>query len=148
MTLSCTASSSLPIGLLDNASTFSPTQAIIDLDVNKAIYEFGKGIEINEETVNVDLINRYGFCETDNYLGSEQTLKYYRDILWDSKLLNTEFRKKEFYKTDKMDEEILNKSDKIWRSLVESQKDPEFSPNYKAKIDKVVNKAKEELLRH
>jgi trimethylamine---corrinoid protein Co-methyltransferase len=148
MTLSCTASSSLPIGLLDNASTFSPTQAIIDLDVNKAIYEFGKGIEISEETVNVDLINRYGFCEAENYLGSEQTLKYYRDILWDSKLLNTEFRKKEFYKTDKMDEEILNKSDKIWRSLVDSQKDPEFSPNYKAKIDKVVNRAKEELLRH
>lgn len=147
MALGCTVSQSLPIGTLDNASAFSPVQAMIDLDMNKAIYEFGKGIEINDETMNLDLIKKLEFCGKENYLSSDQTLKYYRDILWDSSLLDTTYRKKEFYKAQDMDDQVLNRADKMWRDLVASQKDLEVPSKFRREVDRIVDAAKRELLK-
>ena len=73
MAFGCTASLPLAIGLLDNGSVFSPTQAMIDLDINSAIYKFSQGIEVNDETMCIGLINKLEFCEgSGSYLENEQ----------------------------------------------------------------------------
>ena len=35
---------------LDNAAVFSPTQAMIDLEMNEALYKFHRGLEVTDET--------------------------------------------------------------------------------------------------
>ena len=47
-----------------------------------------------------------------------QTLEYFKDILWDTELFDTTYRKNEFYKADEMDEQILEKADKKWKELL------------------------------
>jgi trimethylamine:corrinoid methyltransferase-like protein len=146
MALGSTVSLPLPIGVLDNASAFSPVQAMIDLEMNRAIYEFARGIEISEQTINMDLLQKIGFGEKYNYLSSDQTLQYFRDILWNTDLLDTTYRKNEYYKTEEMDREILAKADSRWKELVSSCKEIDIAPEFKNKVQKVIDKAKRDLL--
>jgi trimethylamine--corrinoid protein Co-methyltransferase len=146
MALGSTVSLPLPVGVLDNVFAFSPTQVMIDLEINKAIYKFAMGIEVNEETINIDLINRIGVGEKDNYLFSDQTLKYFKDILWDAELLDTSYRKNEYYIAESMDRQIMEKADLNWRELVASCEDIELKPGYRKKIEKVIEKARNDLL--
>lgn len=146
MATGCTVSNPFPIGVLDNASAFSPVQAMIDLEFNYAMYKFFKGIEVSKETIDLDLINRIGFAEKENYLTSLKTYDLFKDVLWNSDLLDITYRKKEFYKTSDMDMDILDKADKKWRKAVADLKEIEIEANYRKKIDKILDAARKELL--
>ena len=119
---------------------------MIDLEMNKAIYEFARGIEINEQTINMDLLHKIGFGEKYNYLSSDQTLQYFRDVLWNTDLLDTTYRKNEYYKADEMDREILTRADNRWKELVSSSKEIDIDPGFKHKVQKVIEKARKDLL--
>jgi trimethylamine--corrinoid protein Co-methyltransferase len=146
MALASTVSSSLPIGLLDNGSVFSPTQAMIDLDVNRAIYQLGRGVEINDRTLCVDLINKLEFCEGKAYLETEHTLNHFRNIAWDTRLFDRTYRREQELRPREADERILQEADRRWRSLVESHRSPERDSRFRAELDRIVKKAREELL--
>jgi trimethylamine--corrinoid protein Co-methyltransferase len=146
MALGSTVSLPLPIGVLDNASAHSPVQAMIDLEINKGIYAFTRGIEISDETINIDLIKKIGFGESENYLSSDQTLEYFKDILWDTELLDTTYRKNEFYRADEMDRELLERADRKWKELLSSYKDIRISSKYKKEVIKVIETARKDLL--
>jgi trimethylamine--corrinoid protein Co-methyltransferase len=146
MALAATVSSSLPIGLLDNGSVFSPTQAMIDLDVNRAIYQLGQGVEINDRTLCVDLINELEFCEEKAYLETEHTLQHFRNIGWDTRLFDRTYRREQELKPREADERILQEADRRWRSLVASHRSPERDGRFRAELDRLVKKAHEELL--
>ncbi len=146
MALGCTASSSLPIGILDNASTFSASQAMIDLDLNTAMYKFGQGIEINDDTMCVDLINELGFCGTQSYLETEHTYQHFRNVLWDTMFLDRKYAQIEGDGEISMDEKILEKAEQAWRELVASQEPIEIDQAYKTELDRIVTSARKELL--
>ena len=145
MALGCTAGSSLPVGTLDNASAFSPVQAMIDLEFNQAYYKFLRGIEVNDKTIDLDLIHDIGFSEKANYLGSRQTADFFRDIFWNTELFDTSYRKNEFYKPSDMDNELLEKADRKWKSILADAKEPEISDIFKRKVDDIVNAAIRDL---
>ncbi|MBN1298475.1 MAG: trimethylamine methyltransferase family protein [Actinobacteria bacterium] len=144
--LGCTSSNSLPIGVLDNASAFSPVQAMIDLDFNSALYKFFQGIKVTKEMIDLDLIHRTGFGDKGAYLGSQQTLDFFKDILWHSDILDTTYRREKFYKAADMDNDILDKADKKFKSLLSNMKAFEAPGHYRKKIDKVIESARKELL--
>jgi len=146
MALGCTASLSLPIGLLDNASVFSPAQAMIDLDVSKALLGFGQGIQVNDDTMCVDLINQTEFCQKGTYLETEHTFKYFRDILWDTKFFDRSYHDIQSGKVQISDEKLLKKADQAWRDLVAQQEPIEVDPKFAAELDRIVEAAKKELL--
>ena len=146
MALAATVSSSLPIGLLDNGSVFSPTQAMIDLDVNRAIYQLGQGVEINDCTLCVDLINDLEFCQEKAYLEAEHTLRHFRNIVWDTTLFDRTYRREQELKPREADERVLQEADHRWRSLVASHRSPERDSRFRAELDRIVKKAREELL--
>ena len=143
MALGATVSASLPIGLLDNASVFSPAQAMIDLDVSRAIYAFGRGIEVNDNTMCVDLINELAFCEEKTYLESEHTLANFRDVMWDTEFFDRTYRDGGAAAPD---EKILAKADAKWRELVASHQDVEVEPAFADEVDRIADAAKRELL--
>ena len=146
MAFAGTVSCSLPIGLLDNGAAFSPTQAMIDLDVNTALYKFGRGIEVNDDTLALELINEMEFCENTAYIQTEHTLDNFRDVLWDTKIFDRKNRQDGSYQTSAVDDQLLKKADQMWRDLVASQKPPAIDPQFAKEVDRIVAAARKELL--
>ncbi len=145
MAFGCTVSLPLPIGALDNGAAFSPTQAMIDLEMNEAIYKFGRGIEVNDDTCAVDLIHELLFCERGTYLESEHTLAHFREVGWNPRLLERNY----FDHTQPArggDERILQQADQRWRQLVTNQPAPILDSATMREIDRIVGAAEKELL--
>jgi trimethylamine--corrinoid protein Co-methyltransferase len=145
MAFGSTVSLPLPIGALDNAAAFSPTQAMIDLEMNEAIYKFARGIEVSDDTCAVDLINDLLFCERGTYLESEHTLARFRDLGWNPRL----FDRRYFDHTQPApcgDEKILQQADQAWRELVANQPAPTIDSALARELDRIVTAAKKELL--
>ncbi|MCL6429329.1 MAG: trimethylamine methyltransferase family protein [Anaerolineae bacterium] len=69
-----------PIGLVNGGKTFSPEQAMLDLEVAHWIHEFGKGIAVSEETLCVEQIRRQGIG--GNHLTEDHTLAHMRRVVW------------------------------------------------------------------
>jgi trimethylamine:corrinoid methyltransferase-like protein len=146
MAFGCTVSASLPVGLLDNGAVFSPAQAMLDLDMNRALYAFGQGLEVSDETMCVDLISQLEFCEKSTYLESEHTLRHFRDVLWATRLFDRTYRRPGNILPHEEDGRILAKADRAWRELVAAQKPLEVHPRFAAELDRIVEAAKRELL--
>ena len=146
MAFGCTVSMPLPIGALDNGAAFSPTQAMIDLEMNEAIYQFGRGLEVNDDTCAVDLINDRLFCEQGTYLESEHTLAHFREVGWNPRLFDRSY----FDHTRPApcgDERILEEADQAWRRVVADQPAPTPDSAMTREIDRIVTAARKELLR-
>jgi trimethylamine--corrinoid protein Co-methyltransferase len=145
MAFGSTVSLPLPIGALDNCAVFSPTQAMIDLEMNEAIYKFTRGLEVNDDTCAVDLIHELGFCERRSYLETEHTLRHFRDVGWNPKLFDRAYCDHNA-PASCTDEAILKKADHAWRALVAAQKPIEHEPGHVRELDRIVQSAREELL--
>ncbi|MBM4024895.1 MAG: hypothetical protein FJ280_05725 [Planctomycetes bacterium] len=145
MAFGATVSLPLPIGALDNAAAFSPTQAMLDLEMNEAIYRFHRGLEVNAETCAVDLIHDLLFCERGTYLESEHTLSHFRDTGWNPRLFDRSY----FDHTQPApcgDEKILQEADQTWRQLVARAPAPVLDPARVRELDRIVAAAQKELL--
>jgi len=145
MALGATVGLPLPIGALENAAAFSPTQAMIDLEMNEAIYKFSRGIEVNDDTCAVDLINDLLFCERGTYLESEHTLAHFRDIGWNPGLFDRSY----FDHTQPApcgDDKILQRADQAWRRMVANQSAPTPDSARRRELDRIVAAAHKELL--
>lgn len=145
MAFGSTVSSSLPLGLLDNGSVFSPAQAMIDLDVNLAMYKFAQGVEINDDTLCVDLINELEFCEQGTYLEHEHTALHFREVLWDTGCFDRTYRKEGALTAARADEEIIRKADQAWREIVAAQDELEIEADFAKELDRIVAAAEVEL---
>lgn len=146
MAFSSTVSQTLPVGLLDNAKCFSPLQAMIDLDFNNGMYKFGRGINIDENSMCIDLINKIGFCEQGTYLEEEHTFENFRNILWDSEYLDRSYGSSVQGDLGQNDKEMLKKANNKWRKLVNEQEPFEVTSGFRNELDKIVTAAKTELL--
>lgn len=145
MAFGCTVSHSLPIGLLDNGAVFSPAQAMLDLDFNRAMYRFHRGLEVTPETIGLETINELGFCERGNYLEHGHTLRHFREIAWDSRFLDRTYRHEKELTAAESDEKALRKADGAWRELVAGQEDFERPAAFRAELDRIVEAARRDL---
>jgi trimethylamine--corrinoid protein Co-methyltransferase len=146
MALACTAACPLPAGLLDNGSTFSPAQAMIDLEMNEAVYRFSRGIEVDDESLAVGLIEAMEFCDKGAYIQTEHTLRHFREVLWDARILDRTYRKEEFCTAARADEELLQRADRAWRDLVAAHRPVEVEPRFRAEVERITRTARKELL--
>lgn len=145
MAFGSTVSLPLAIGTLDSAAVFSPTQAMIDLEVNQGLHKFYSGMEVNDETMCLDTIEEMEFCNRRTYLDAEHTVRHFREVGWPVQLLDRRYCDHDApVKLD--DASILDKADAAWRKLVASQSVPERAPAFVKELDRIVAAAKEELL--
>jgi len=145
-TLAATAAMPLPLGLLDNAAVFSPTQAMIDLDMCGAMYQFAGGVDINEENMALDAIGEIGFGESMTYLQHEHTVMNFRDNQWDTGIFERNYSLIEDASLWECEQRILDRAEEKWRDLLKNT--PEFElPEYKkSEIDKIVEAGIKDLL--
>lgn len=64
------------IGSTEAFNTWSPVQAVIDDEIASNALRFAEGIEVNDETLSVDLIHRVG--PMGNYLKQKETMVRFR----------------------------------------------------------------------
>jgi trimethylamine--corrinoid protein Co-methyltransferase len=145
MALGSTASLPLAIGVLDNGAVFSPTQAIIDLEINEGLYKFYRGLEVTDETMCLDLIAEIEFGAKRTYLETEHTARHFREIGWRTGLFDRSYCD---HTAPAMvsDDKILEAADRRWRELVAAQRPQERDPAMVKEIDRIVAAAKAELL--
>ncbi|MFH0964626.1 MAG: trimethylamine methyltransferase family protein [Planctomycetota bacterium] len=146
MALGATAALSLPVGALDNASAFSPAQAMIDLDVNRALYAFARGVTVSDDTLCPDLIREIAFCDKSTYLETDHTLRHFRDVLWDPLFFDRAYRPSPLIDRGKADEELVRKADASWRDLVAQATPTALSPAFIAEVERIAAAARRELL--
>jgi trimethylamine---corrinoid protein Co-methyltransferase len=146
MAFGSTVSLPLAIGALDSAAVFSPTQAMIDLEINEALYKFHQGIEVADETMGLDLIAKMEFGTRRTYLDTDHTLKHFRQVGWNTKLLDRTYC--DHTKPVTLgDEKLLEAADHRWRELVAGQPKSEPEGNLVRELDRIVAAASEELMR-
>ncbi|MBC8255142.1 MAG: trimethylamine methyltransferase family protein, partial [Ardenticatenia bacterium] len=136
----------LPIGLLDNGSAFSATQAMLDLDMNRAQYQLSQGVVVNDDTLCVDLINQLGFCEKEAYIQNEHTLHHFKEVMWNTRYFDRSYRRQESYRPEEADRKLLDKADQDWRRLVRQHVSPSRDAAFMAELDRVTGGARAELL--
>jgi trimethylamine--corrinoid protein Co-methyltransferase len=140
-----TVSLPLPIGALDNGAAYSPTQAMLDLEMNEAIYKFHRGLEVDAETCAVDLIHELRFCEQGTYLESEHTLSHFRDVGWNPRLFDRRYVD-HAQPAPCGDERILEQADQAWRRLLANQPAPSLDAARRRELERIVSAARKELL--
>jgi len=74
------------IGYLNSGLIFSLESLLLGDDIISAVNHFMRGIEVNEETLALDVINRVG--PENNFLSEESTTKFFKKEGWYSQLLN------------------------------------------------------------
>ena len=145
MAFGCTVSLPLAIGALDNGAVFSPTQAMIDLEMNEAIHKFARGIQLDDDACAVDLIAEMEFCQQRTYLESEHTVQHFRGTLWHPRLFDRSYANHE-QPAPVDDARILASAEEAWRKLAAAQRPPEIEPAFARELDRIVAAARNELL--
>jgi trimethylamine---corrinoid protein Co-methyltransferase len=69
-------------GKLDAGKAWSPAQMLIDFEVNREIRQLQRGIEVNDDTLALDLIQSRARDHSHNYLETEHTYRHFRQTLW------------------------------------------------------------------
>lgn len=69
-------------GMLDAASVVDPLNFIIDDEIAASYSRIKKGLEVNEETLALDVIKSVGPGPGHNFLGTEHTFKHFRKETW------------------------------------------------------------------
>jgi trimethylamine--corrinoid protein Co-methyltransferase len=145
MALGSTVSLPLAIGALDSAAVFSPTQAMIDLEMNQALHKFHQGIEVNEETLCLDLIEELEFGVQQSYLETEHTARHFRHIGWNPELFDRSYCD-HTAPVSLGDEKMLDQAEQKWRQYVAAHEPPQRDAHFLRELDRIVAAAKQELL--
>lgn len=146
MGLGSMASHSFPLGLLDNGAVFSPTQAMLDLEANRAMYGLARGCRLDDEALCVDLINALEFCDRTAYLETDHTLQHFRDTLWDPRFFDRTYRRTDRLDPMEEDARLLDEADAAWREIVEAQEPIELDPKLSAEVDRIVEAARADIM--
>ena len=126
------------IGTLASINTFSPVQAMIDLEINRALDMFLRGIDTSPASLAVDTIKEIGIG--GSYMGCNHTLDNFQKACWLPSLFcaGTSQDQSDFYMLDKANEQ--------WKEALKKYTEPVVDKNVIKEIDKVVENARKKIL--
>ena len=131
------------IGHIENATTFSPQQLVMDNEIARYVRRVISGFEVTDQTINIDLTKKVGIG--GNYLQEEDTFTQFRDFLnlssffkvepWDSVWTKDECKKWETLSH--------SKACQLLKNDIESPLAKEQIKDIDAIIDEAVGKLRE-----
>lgn len=133
------------IGELEAGRTFSPTQAMLDIDVNEFLHRLLRGFEVDKEKLALEVIAHLGAGTGKSYLDTEHTLRNFRKVQWFPKILDRTIFEDVAKETEK-EEEILRKADQRWREALKKYEPPKLDKAILKDVQEVLKKAKKEML--
>jgi trimethylamine--corrinoid protein Co-methyltransferase len=129
------------VGHLENAITFSPLQLVIDQEIARYVRRCVRGIEVNDETLALDVIAAAG--PGGNTVSTDHTAEHYKDEL----LLSPFFDALSWGMGDSLERERFERraAEKARKLLAEERPGP-LTREQEAAIDEIVAEAKRDLL--
>jgi trimethylamine:corrinoid methyltransferase-like protein len=129
------------MGTLANGGIGSPTQFILDMEIRKAEWAYGRPIPVDDETIAWEEILRV-VEEKGTFLDSEHTVRHCRE-LWTSDL----FRSDNPFAGpwDGTESAILDACEDTWRSNLRRWEPPEWPPEKIRALDTLLARARREL---
>lgn len=129
-------------GLIDAGALYSPTQYVLELELNAGLVRADWEVPVDNEHIALDDILRLGPGEASNFLQTDHTLRHCRDA-WYPGLLDKGARAL----ADGVDEEkLLQRADAYWRDTVAGHTPPEIGEGRKRAVWEVVDRSRDELL--
>ena len=124
------------VGHLENAVTFSPLQLVIDNEIARYVRHAIRGIEVNEETLAVDVVEAAGI--NGHTYDHPHTVAHFRDV----ELLSPFFDAKSWGVGDSLERERFERraAAKV-RELMAAEAEPVLTADQEAAIDEVVKEA-------
>lgn len=129
------------VGTIGNGGVGSPTQAVLDIEIKKALF-VPEEICVSDETVPFELI-RESVEAGENMIGAEHTIAHFREM-FSSPLFKTDDPTTSPWKSD--EKAILDEADQIWREQTKKYQPVERSTDWTRELDKIVASAKKELI--
>ena len=128
------------IGHLENAITFSPMQLVIDNEIARYVRRCVRGIEVDDETLALDLIEETGI--NGNTINSMHTAEHFKDEL----LLSPFFDVRVWGSADSLDKERFEKlATAKARELLNEDSAPVLTGEQEQAIDEVVKEAEMDM---
>ncbi len=132
-------------GMLEAGKVFSPTQLVIDFELNRELAQLARGLEVTDETMALELIVDRGLDYGRSYLDSEHTLRHFRSALWEPELMDrtvwdspeAERRKEQI---------VLERAEQKWRDALVRYEPPVIPAERIRAAEAVVERAKRALL--
>ena len=130
-------------GTVDAGAVFSPTQAMIDLELNAALWNYSKGIQIDAEHLAIDSIVEQGIG--GNHLQTDHTLAYFREHWMPQLMDRTSWN--ELDQGSRAEDGIIERAKDKWKTALENHVPRNNMDDAQIKeIDEVVARAKVGLL--
>jgi trimethylamine--corrinoid protein Co-methyltransferase len=119
-----------PVGIVEGGKTFSPAQAMLDLEVARTIHKTFGPMDVTEDSLAVDVIRRAGIA--GNVLADDHTVMNFRDVLHLTDM---------FDRSSTCTEDMLTRANQKWKDIVASAEPFELDGNKAEEIDRIVAKA-------
>lgn len=142
LTLALTAAAQVDVihdgvsGLLGTSMITSLPQMVIDNEIADMIFRAIRGIEVNEETLALDVVDRVG--PGGNYLAEPHTMKFMRQELWMSRLLD---RRSLENRQNKPDGCLIAKAENRVKEILGSHQPSRLSQDVERQINRVIERA-------
>lgn len=128
------------IGYLNSGLVFSLEALLLSDEIISSVKNFMEGIEVNDETLAVDLINKVG--PGGNFLSEEHTMKYFKKEGWYPQFLN----KKQYQVWKNEGSKTVNqKLEEKVHKIIEEDTPPLISRDEMEEIDKIINEREKKL---
>jgi len=131
-------------GIIDAGRTFSPTQFMLDIELDQSLWQFDRGIEVTENALGLDAVWEAGIRSgAEGFLGTRHTLENYRSAIWYPQLLD---RRTDSKLGGGAEAPILTKAEQRWKDAVARYEGPEMDAAKVTALKEVVERARSDLL--
>lgn len=131
----------LSIGMMEQMLLASYEQCVIDNEIMGAALHITKGMEVNRDTLAVDVIKAVG--PGGNYLAHEHTVKNFREVNWFPKLTN---RKKWDSWMDDGGKDMRQRANEIARQILEEHHPQHLSEDVSEEIERIAVAAQKKAI--
>ena len=133
------------MGNVQAGKAVSPTQMMIDFELNRELERLAGGVEVTEETLALDVIEKYGMDFGLTYIEADHTYRNFRKSIWHPELMDrSAWRSPE--EERKKERKMLLEAEAKWRDALARYEPPDIPDETIRAVDAVVERAKRELL--
>jgi trimethylamine--corrinoid protein Co-methyltransferase len=131
-------------GTLEAGNTYSPTQQIIDLEINRQAMQLARGMEVNDDTMAVAEIEQFVPDDKQSFLMMDHTLKHWKESLWMPALMDrSSFESPEAERKKEL--QIVERAEARWRDALASYTPPRLDEDKIKAAEKVLEQARKKL---
>lgn len=131
-------------GTLFAGNIYSPTQQVIDIELNQQSARLARGFVVNEDTLYLEGIERLAASDNGGFLEEEHTLQHFRDAVWCPALMDrTGFSTGE--EERRKDRELVERAEAKWRDALARYEPPDENADTIRAAEQVVSRARSKL---